>query len=114
MFAALATPLFGPEQAPLSGFDPGIRPALRLVGQSETAAPTVPAPPMPPIPGQLCFSWNQLLLSEVEPEPRQPSLLPEPPLWEELVVPRHVRATRGRSRSRRGRNDGADQLRLFA
>lgn len=100
----LAAPLFGPEQPPFAGLDLGVRPVLRLVPALVEAAPPGE------IPGQLNLSWNQLLLSEAEPEPKQPSLLPEPPPWEELVVPRHVRATRGRSRSRL---QAGEQLRLF-
>lgn len=101
----LASPLFGPDQPAFAGLDLGIRPALHLVPAlvEEEVAPAE-------IPGQLCLSWNQLWLADAEPDAQQPSLLPEPPMWEELVVPRHVRATRGRSRSR---GLAGEQLRLF-
>lgn len=73
--------LFGVEQIPLPGFR-GRRPALSLV----LAAPTGDAEPDPgvvrPQPGQLRLDQAQLLLADAEPEPTQPSLLPEPPFWE--------------------------------
>jgi hypothetical protein len=39
---------------------------------------------IPHCPGQLCLGPSQLLLADADPEPLQPSLLPEPPPWEDV------------------------------
>lgn len=145
--------LFGPDQDPFAGMDLGIRPALRLIdgGADEASAPhqapgeptgralgEAPgepagralgeAPAQAPIPGQLCLTWNQMLLSDLEPEPRQPSLLPVPLPWEQEALPGEPGApaapapgrakpapTRARAPRRPRRRDlGEDQLTLFA
>ena len=71
--------LFGDEQFALPGLR-GAVPALRLAplpggGQLDAGVAR-------PCPGQLRLDHAQLLLADTEPEPTQPSLLPEPPFWE--------------------------------
>ena len=70
--------------------------SLLLFGDEQISFPGVPpcAPPQredepppnragtPHCPGQLCLGPSQLLLADADPEPLQPSLLPEPPPWE--------------------------------
>src|SRR2546425_10980749 len=67
--------------------------SLLLFGDEQISFPGVPpcAPPQPEYepprnlaciphcPGQLCLGPSQLLLADPEPQPIQPSLLPEPP-----------------------------------
>lgn len=110
-----ALPLFEDLQT-LPGMDFGLRPALWLV-----PAP-VDAEVPPTCPGQLRFGWEQLEVWDVEPEPRQPSLLPPPTLFEELweaPVPPAEEAVRPRRREpqarppRRVRRPAAGQLALF-
>ena len=48
--------------------------------------------------GQLCLGASQLLLADADPEPLQPSLLPEPPPWE-LVEHSLTRRHDGRFRT---------------
>ncbi|MFN2591495.1 MAG: hypothetical protein ABR532_01495, partial [Candidatus Dormibacteria bacterium] len=69
---------------------------LLLFGDEQICFPGIPrcapphpvgeAPPDPAgighCPGQLCFGHAQLLLADADPEPLQPSLIPEPPPWE--------------------------------
>ncbi|HWD72898.1 MAG TPA: hypothetical protein VG779_10250 [Actinomycetota bacterium] len=74
--------------------------SLLLFGDEQISFPGIPrcAPPPPApqledepppsragtshCPGQLCLGPSQLLLVDADPEPLQPSLLPEPPPWE--------------------------------
>ena len=89
---ASASLLFGDEQISF----PGIH--------SCAAEPRAESPPAGPgvsqCPGQLCFGPSQMLLDDADPDPRQPSLLPEPPPWDLVerptapAVPRPDRAAR--------------------
>ena len=67
--------LFGDEQIALPGIPP-----------SAASPPVAESPPaqggIPQCPGQLCLGPLQLLLADADPEPLQPSLLPDPPPWE--------------------------------
>lgn len=98
--------LFGHQQRGLPGIPTGGAPAPA----SRADAVPEPAPaPRAPLPGQLVLGPSQLLLAEVDPEPRQPSLLPEPPPWETVdTVPRIRPAPSPRPRT------GPRQLRLFS
>jgi len=110
--------LFGDEQIPLPGFR-GRRPALALV----LAPPRCDAEPdlgvVRPGPGQLRLDQAQLLLADAEPEPTQPSLLPEPPFWEpgELLSARWADfatpTVEFPAYLRRKASPGGTQLRLF-
>jgi hypothetical protein len=128
--AAAIWALFGPEQEALDGLESGIRPALRLLpalaGDAEDAPDSTSwggiHAAAAPIEGQLSLTWNQMLLSDLDPEPRQPSLLPVPQLWEEAAAtdPAHLvrapgapgRRTRTTRRPRQ-RRAPEDQLTLF-
>jgi hypothetical protein len=84
--ASVSLLLFGDEQICFPGID-------GYAAQSEAGSRTEPGaePPMagPGVahcPGQLCFGPSQMLLADADPDPRQPSLLPEPPPWD-LVEP---------------------------
>ena len=64
-----------------------------------------------PGPGQLCLGPNQMLLWDADPEPRQPSLLPDPAPWE--LAPPRVPVPPARPRAGEQRRGRPDQLRLF-
>ena len=75
MRESASLPLFGDEQISFPGIPP--------------CAPARPVEEPPPAcagvshcAGQLCLGASQLLLADADPEPLQPSLLPEPPPWE--------------------------------
>jgi hypothetical protein len=96
--------------------------SLLLFGDEQISFPGVPrcAPPQtspqpedepPPerasmvqCPGQLCLGPSQLLLADADPEPLQPSLLPEPPPWEvaEHSPPRRFEGRLNRTAAARG------------
>jgi hypothetical protein len=78
--SAIALPLFGPQQHALPWSDPDLW--LVPPPASDPLAGTEPAPPALPAPDQLCFGANQIPVWDIEPEPLQPSLLAEPPMWE--------------------------------
>jgi len=71
--------LFGDEQIPLPGFRRR-RPALALASSAGDPEPGIAGGRG--CVGQLRLDHTQLLLADSEPEPTQPSLLPEPPFWE--------------------------------
>ena len=85
MRASASLLLFGDEQISF----PGIHPC---------AAESRPEPPSGPglshCPGQLCFGPSQMLLADADPDPRQPSLLPEPPPWDLVERPTVAAAPR--------------------
>lgn len=80
--SAPATPLlFGDEQWSLPGIP-------------RSASPPPPKPEPQPVagtspvcPGQLALGPGQMLLADADPEPLQPSLLPDPPLWDLVEGP---------------------------
>ena len=74
--------LFGGEQGPLPGMDRGLR--ILPPDEPDTHPPLAVVLPGP---GQLSLGANQMLLWDADPEPRQPSLLPDPAPWE-LAPPR--------------------------
>ncbi|HYR61090.1 MAG TPA: hypothetical protein VET24_00405 [Actinomycetota bacterium] len=79
--------LFGDEQISFPGIphDGGMQAATRepaSASASALASGDHSPEPARACPGQLCLGPVQMLLAEADPEPRQPSLLPEPPLWE--------------------------------
>ena len=92
--------------------------SLLLFGDEQISFPGVPpcAPPQredepppnragtPHCPGQLCLGPSQLLLADADPEPLQPSLLPEPPPWEvaEHSPPRRFEGRLNRTAAARG------------
>jgi hypothetical protein len=85
--------LFGDEQISFPGIprcaaEPRAEP--RGESEAESGAESPPAGVLL-CPGQLCLGPSQLLLADADPEPMQPSLLPEPPPWE-LVEPSSPRA----------------------
>jgi len=98
--------LFGGEQGPLPGMDRG----LRILPPEEPDA-DCPLAVVLPGPGQLCLGPNQMLLWDADPEPRQPSLLPDPALWE--LAPPRVPPRDARHRAGGGGPGRPDQLRLF-
>jgi hypothetical protein len=130
-----ATPLFGPDQAPIPGLETPARKGRRpdrdaptqppLMSPVSEDLPTWPlspydsashvSPEAPPSvgPDQLSFDANQISLDEVEPGPEQLLLLPEPPVWEEPATPPQREAVNGRlarRRSRRGITPGQQSL----
>jgi hypothetical protein len=97
--------LFGDEQISFPGI-PRCAPA-----QSPPGPPAQPEDEAPPerasvsqCPGQLCLGPSQLLLADADPEPLQPSLLPEPPPWEvvEHSSTRRLEGRLGRTAAARG------------
>jgi len=92
--------------------------SLLLFGDEQISFPGVPpcAPPQredepppnragtPHCPGQLCLGPSQLLLADADPEPLQPSLLPEPPPWEvvEHSLTRRLEGRLSRTAAARG------------
>jgi len=87
--------LFGDEQISFPGIPP--------------CAPARPVEEPPPAcagvshcAGQLCLGASQLLLADADPEPLQPSLLPEPPPWEavEHSLTRHREGRLGTAAAR--------------
>jgi hypothetical protein len=75
--------LFGDEQISF----PGIHPCAAEL-RAEPGAKSPPAGPgVSQCPGQLCFGPSQMLLEDADPDPRQPSLLPEPPPWDLVERP---------------------------
>jgi hypothetical protein len=85
-------PLFGAEQVEL----PGIEPTLWLVALLDDGPAEAPEV-VQPGGDQLLLGPNQMLLSEAEPDPRQLSLLPDPPPWDRPAP----RLRRARTRARR-------------
>ena len=81
--------LFGDEQISFPGI-PRCAAEPRAESGAESGAESPPAGVLL-CPGQLCLGPSQLLLADADPEPMQPSLLPEPPPWE-LVEPSSPRA----------------------
>lgn len=103
--------LFGPDQEALDGLESGIRPALALVPPL-AEDPAAPAPA--PMGGQLSLLWNQMLLADAEPDPTQPALLAEPPLWDETPAAGPVPVpARGHGLRRPARRPPEGQLLLF-
>lgn len=87
------------EQPPLPGLeDAAVQ--LPLAAPVRETLPDWPLGPHPPSPAQLQFGPNQMVFSEVEPDPQQLSLLPDPPPWELPDHPRPAGSTRRRSRHR--------------
>jgi hypothetical protein len=90
--------LFGDEQISFPG--------IHRCATGSRAEPGSESPPPGPgashCPGQLCFGPSQLLLADVDPDPLQPSLLPDPPPWD-LVERRTAPAA--------PRSDGATRIR---
>jgi hypothetical protein len=80
--------LFGDEQISF----PGI-PRCGAEGPDSGAKSPPPGAGIVICPGQLCLGPSQLLLADADPEPLQPSLLPEPQPWE-LVERPSARAVR--------------------
>ena len=72
--------LFGDEQISFPGIPPGAasRPVTDPLPVNAGASQC---------PGQLCLDASQLLLTDADPEPLQPSLLPDPPPWELVEGP---------------------------
>jgi hypothetical protein len=82
--------LFGDEQISL----PGIH-GCAVESRAEPEAESPPAGPrVSQCPGQLCFGHSQMLLDDADPDPRQPSLLPEPPPWDLVERPNAPEAPR--------------------
>jgi hypothetical protein len=75
--------LFGDEQISF----PGIQ-GCAVESRAEPGAESPLADPgVSQCPGQLCFGPSQMLLADADPDPRQPSLLPEPPPWDLVERP---------------------------
>jgi hypothetical protein len=74
MSAPASLTLFGDEQISF----PGIHRCAPAPAADDQGA----GEPSSPCPGQLAFGGFQLMLADAEPEPCQPSLLPEPLPWE--------------------------------
>jgi hypothetical protein len=72
--------LFGDEQISFPGIPPGVvsRPVTDPLPAGTGGSQC---------PGQLCLGPSQLLLTDADPEPLQPSLLPDPPPWELVEGP---------------------------
>lgn len=88
--SGIALPLFGPQQHPLPWSDPDLWLMPRLSPDPPAGADMVP--PAPPGPDQLCLGANQIPVWDIEPEPLQPSLLADPPLWEAAPDRRRIPA----------------------
>ena len=95
MRESASLPLFGDEQISFPGVPPCAPP------QREDEPPPNRAG-TPHCPGQLCLGPSQLLLADADPEPLQPSLLPEPPPWEavEHSLTRHREGRLGTAAAR--------------
>ena len=87
--------LFGDEQISFPGIHPCAPDSRAEPGAEPPAGPSVSH-----CAGQLCFGPSQMLLADADPDPRQPSLLAEPPPWDleerpaAPAAPRSDRATR--------------------
>jgi hypothetical protein len=88
--------LFGDEQISF----PGVHRCAAESTPEPGAEPALAGPGVSHCPGQLCFGPSQMLLADADPDPRQPSLLPDPPPWDLVdrpaspVAPRSDRAAR--------------------
>jgi hypothetical protein len=93
--------LFGDEQISFPGIPPCAppRPSARLEDEPPPERAVISQ-----CPGQLCLGPSQLLLADADPEPLQPSLLPEPPPWEvgERPSTRRLEGRLGRTAAARG------------
>jgi len=69
--------LFGDEQISFPGIPP-------CVPAKPVAEPPPASTGVAHCAGQPCLGASQLLLADADPEPLQPSLLPEPPPWESV------------------------------
>ena len=87
--------LFGDEQISFPGFH-----GCALESMANPAGDPGAEPGVSHCPGQLCFGPSQMLLADADPDPRQPSLLPEPAPWDLVehpatpLTPRSDRAAR--------------------
>lgn len=100
-----------PEQPPLPGIEGAAQPPLMARVRDEL--PEWPLRPFEVGRDQLTLGPNQQSLSDVEPEPVQLSMLPDPPPWEMGEEPPTppVRAGRlGRRRIKRGISPGQRSL----
>jgi hypothetical protein len=92
--------LFGDEQISLPGIHPSGAESRPEPDAEKGAEPLLAGTGVSHCPGQLCFGPSQMLLADADPDPRQPSLLPEPPPWDLVerpaapVTPRSERAAR--------------------
>lgn len=109
-----ASLLFGDEQISFPGILPCAPP--RPSARTEDEPPPERAV-VSQCPGQLCLGPSQLLLADADPEPLQPSLLPEPAPWEIGERPstrRLGRTAAARGASRPGTPARMRQLGLFS
>jgi hypothetical protein len=87
MRASASLLLFGDEQISFPGIH-RCSTESRAESRAEPGAePALAGPGVSHCPGQLCFGPSQMLLAEADPDPRQPSLLPEPPPWDLVERP---------------------------